>query len=114
MWNSKWANITTEKVLSHNRGRQYLNMPKIVSINYHTMYNKNKKVNNSKQRSNLDVNPPAIINTQAPQDPHAPLPFLETPIEPFSQSPTTLQSILETLPTCCDVYKPTLKEWKNK
>ena len=68
MWDSKWANSTTEKVLSHNRARQYLNMPKIVSINYHTMYKKNKKANNSKQKSSLDVNLPAIINTQAPQD----------------------------------------------
>ena len=114
MWDSKWANSTTEKVLSHNRTRQYLDMPKIVSITYHKMYKKINKANNSKQKASLDVSPPAIINTQAPQDQHAPLPFSEPSPEPFSQSPTTLQSILETLPTCCDVCKPTLKEWKNK
>ena len=102
MWDSKWANSTTEKVLSHNRARQYLNMPTIVSINYHKMYKKNNKANNSKQKASLDVSPPAIINTQAPPDQHAPLPFSEPSPEPFLQSPTTLQSILEILPTCCE------------
>ena len=74
IWDSKWANSTTEKVLSHNRARQYLNMPKVVSINYHKIYNKNE-ANSSNQKSSLDVSPPAIINKQAPQDQQAPLPF---------------------------------------
>ena len=41
-------------------------MPKVVSMNYHEIYN--KKANNINQKSNLDVSSPAVINTQAPQD----------------------------------------------
>ena len=70
-------------------------MPSDVVIQYHSVYGKSKN-NIPNNKKNLDVNPQAIKHTQTPQ---APLPFLKPFPKVFPQSPTPIQSFLESRPT---------------